>query len=64
MMCVNSPNLSVSIRLMLWPLSRRTDESEDQEIPVAAIAIGEGLGDQREKSEDRCVLHVDGNFEL
>jgi hypothetical protein len=63
-MCVNSPNLSVSIRLMLWPLSRRTDESEDQEIPVAAITIGERLGDQREESEDRCVLHVDGNFEL
>jgi hypothetical protein len=49
---------------MLWPLSRRTDESEDQEIPVAAITIGERLGDQREESEDRCVLHVDGNFEL
>jgi hypothetical protein len=60
MMCVNSPNLSVSIRLMLWPLSRRTDESEDQKIPVAAITVTKRLGDQREESEDRCVLHVDG----
>jgi hypothetical protein len=47
---------------MLWPLSQRTDEGEDQKIPVAAITITKRLRDQREESEDRCVLYVGGMF--